>query len=183
MRVYYQAGNEEEKFTDTTITVPPVTQSYQLNNLKGDTPYTIRVSAGNSVGFGPAKEWSFKTLRPGYPATPSSVRAQEVQATTVKLVWEVAEVGKPYTYYYISALVNGSVSKGQSFTVKSEDVRRSGLEETAMVGDYEVALALYNIHTSHIDIHIDMNKQSRFSFEISRFFGIVYFFPYKWITH
>ena len=107
-----------------------------------------------------------------------------MQATTVKLVWEVAEVGKPYTYYYISALVNGSVSKGQLFTVKSEDVRRNGLEETAMVGDYNYT-ALYNIHTctSHIDIHIDVNKQSRFSFEISRFFGIVYFFPYKWIIH
>ena len=135
MRVYYQAGNEEEQFKDTPITVPPVTQSYQLNNLKGDTPYAIRVSAGNSIGFGPAKEWSFKTLRPGYPATPSYVRVQKVQATQVEVVWEVVEVGKPYTYYYISALVNGSESKGHSFTVKSEDVSRSGLEET-----YEVAL-------------------------------------------
>ena len=74
----------------------------------------------------------FRTLRPGYPATPTSVRALgEVGATSVRLTWEVVDVGEPGVEYEITAVERGGDVK--MFTVKREDVLVDGTTESAEV--------------------------------------------------
>ena len=107
-----------------------------MEGLKGDTPYLVRVSVGNSVGFGPEKERTFVTLRPGYPGTPTSVQVIDVCPTSMKLAWEVVDIGQPNTEYCIYAIKEGSESKGELFTMKPEDVVVTDSKETAVVSSH-----------------------------------------------
>lgn len=138
LRIVYQAGNDTEMVQQEAITVPLHTYTYssELPDLKGDTPYLIRVSVGNGVGlFGPETKLTFRTLHPTHPPTPTSVVISEIEATSVELSWNVASVGRPYTEYRIHALEpgSGSLSGGTLYTFKPADISRNGMEERVKV--------------------------------------------------
>ena len=112
------------------------TSSYELEDLKGDTPYLIRVSVGNAIGlFGPETKRTFRTLHPTHPPTPTSVTISEIEATSVDLTWNVADVGRPYIEYRIHAIEprTGPVSGGTLYTFKPTDISRNGMEEKVKV--------------------------------------------------
>ena len=118
------------------ISVPPQENSYKLEGLKGDTPYLVKVSVGNSVGFGPATEISFRTLCLGCPATPTYIQAESVGSTRVKLTWEDLDVGQSVTEYRVHAIENGSQSEGVLFRFKPADVNRDGDQLSVEVTSY-----------------------------------------------
>lgn len=140
IRISYRAGQEAPQVRDTPITVPPVTHTRLLDGLEGDTPYTIEILAGNAVGFGPPISTSFQTLRPGYPGSPSNVRVLHPNAMSVELAWEIGDAGKPFTAYHIRAVVNGSDSEGQVFSLKPEEVETFNKSfETAEVSEWFIS--------------------------------------------
>ena len=130
-------------------------RSYMLEGLKGGTPYTAKISVGNSIGFGPAKEIKFFTVRPGYPAMPTFVRTSDVGSTSVKLSWTVVDVGRPYTEYCISAAVveegGSSGAEGEVFTVDAKDVQVIGDEESTEVYilSHHIWTCTYIVRYSH----------------------------------
>ena len=140
IRISYRAGEEAPQLSEFTLTVPPVVRTYQLDGLEGDTPYIIEISAGNAVGFGPPVSTSFQTLRPGYPGSPSNVQVLRTDTTSVELAWEIGEAGKPFTAYHVKAVMNGSDSEGQVFSLKPEEVETFNKSfETAMVSEQQLS--------------------------------------------
>ena len=140
IRISYRAGEEAPQLREFALTVPPVVRTYQLDGLEGDTPYIIEISAGNAVGFGPPVSTSFQTLRPGYPGSPSNVRVLHTDTTSVELAWEIGEAGKPFTAYHVKAVMNGSDSEGQVFSLKPEEVETFNKSfETAMVSEQQLS--------------------------------------------
>ena len=134
LRILYRAGDEEDGHAITELITgsPQQMRSYELAGLEGDTLYTVRVSVGNEIGFGPEVERSFETLRLGYPATPTLVRVTDIEATRVKLLWRVMDIGRPYMEYWIRA--NDTQLKEETlYEVKSEDVETVNDEENIEV--------------------------------------------------
>ena len=140
LRVSYEPGREEEYPSVEIFTLPGAVplqkRSQKLENLKGDTSYTVKVSVGNAIGFGEERVALFRTLRPGYPATPTSLRALpgEIGATRLRLAWEVLDVGELSVGYLIRAVEEGKEEdEGKLFTVDPDDVHVDGTTESAEV--------------------------------------------------
>lgn len=121
---------------------PTETRSHKLDNLKGDTAYTVSVAVGNAIGFGADIVTFFKTLRFGYPATPSSVRVVTVDSLDLTLSWVVEDVGTPSLEYLIRAFKEGEEEEDEEkeeelIIVKKEDVEISGNTQTAKISNLE----------------------------------------------
>ena len=141
LRITYQPGRDDKNTSSENFLLPDAIplqkRSQKLEGLKGDTAYTARVSVGNVIGFGKERVALFRTLRPGYPATPTSVRASlpgEIGATSVRLSWNVLDVGEPSVGYEIRAVEEGATEEdGKLFILKPEDVQVDGTTESAKV--------------------------------------------------
>jgi hypothetical protein len=141
LHITYQPGKEGKDASSKNFLLPDAVplqkRSQKLEGLKGDTSYTVRVSVGNAIGFGEERVALLRTLRPGYPATPTSVRASspgEIGATSVRLSWDVLDVGEPSVEYEIRAVEEEATEEdGKSFILKPEDVQVDGTTESAKV--------------------------------------------------
>ena len=161
-----KAGDDEPLIEAHPLTdaVPSQRRSHRLVDLKGDTPYTVSVSVGNSVGFGPEMTAYFKTLRPGYPATPTSVRPPVggVGTTSVVLSWEVVDVGKPNTEYFVRALQSGVEGEGELFTVKPEQLDIDENTESAVVCFIRVAFRFVTVCVSKLSLSLSLYRYPHF---------------------
>ena len=101
----------------------------------------------------------FKTLRPGYPATPTSVRPPVggVGTTSVVLSWEVVDVGKPNTEYFVRALQSGVEGEGELFTVKPEQLDVDENTESAVVCFIHVAFRFVTVCVSNLSLSLSLS--------------------------